>query len=495
MADVTTSMGTIHEFKGNQSDWSIFKVRLEQYFIANNIKDAKVQRALLLNACDEEAYRLIYSLCVPNAPEEKTYQEILTICNKHFKSTSRPFMARYKFYSAVKHPDESVKDWAARLRNLASKCQFGNELEIVLRDKFIMGFDGRIMDRLFEENADITLEKAMDIAGCYQEKNEFHVKQEIFYQAREIPGSRQSQQQQKEQPSTSSATTHQFRHLAGGGAQLSTGSRNGRAPSLPIWQQQQRPADLSNANVTCGICGKRNHTKDKCFYKGYNCKVCGIKGHLAKMCRNSKYKFKNNYLVDDEEIEHIFSLTSRDTPIKIAVFIGKVPFSFELDTGASISVISEIFKIKYFNKFKILPTNKRLMSYDGTQITPIGYITVNVTYNDKTSALKLYIIQGGGPPLLGRDFFHVFNLSLNSIVEMPHKDYNIKMDLASKFPNVFSDVLVDNDLSCNVDMNLDVGVDEYNENTSDVNELCIDSDNEITVRRTQRKIKPVNYKI
>ncbi|KAJ8964361.1 hypothetical protein NQ314_004972 [Rhamnusium bicolor] len=284
MADVTTSMGTIHEFKGNQSDWSIFKVQLEQYFIANNIKDAKVQRALLLNACDEEAYRLIYSLCVPNAPE-KTYQEILTICNKHFKSTSRPFMARYKFYSAVKHPDVSVKDWAARLRSLASKCQFGNELEIVLR-----------------------------------------------------------QQQQTQPPSTSSATSHQFRHLAGGGAQLSTGSRNGRAPSLPIRQQQLRPADLSNANVTCGICGKRNRTKDKCFYKGYNCKVCGIKGHLAKMCRNSKYKFKNNYLVDDEEIEHIFSLTSRDTPIKIDVFIGKVPFSFELDTGASISVISEIFK-------------------------------------------------------------------------------------------------------------------------------------------------------
>ncbi|KAK9704549.1 hypothetical protein QE152_g27785 [Popillia japonica] len=57
---MSKTIGNLREFSVKDSDWSIFKARLEQYFIANEITEAEIKRALLLNSCDEEAYRLIY---------------------------------------------------------------------------------------------------------------------------------------------------------------------------------------------------------------------------------------------------------------------------------------------------------------------------------------------------------------------------------------------------------------------------------------------------
>ncbi|GJQ77671.1 hypothetical protein Trydic_g12796 [Trypoxylus dichotomus] len=61
---------------------------------------------------------------------------------------------------------ESINDWSARLRSLATHCEFDEELDVCLRDRFIMGFPTvPILDRLLDENLTITLADAMKIAG------------------------------------------------------------------------------------------------------------------------------------------------------------------------------------------------------------------------------------------------------------------------------------------------------------------------------------------
>ena len=40
----------------------------------------------------------------------------------------------------------------------------------------------------------------------------------------------------------------------------------------------------------CKICGKPNHTKDKCYFKGKKCNICDQEGHFAKNCKREQYK-------------------------------------------------------------------------------------------------------------------------------------------------------------------------------------------------------------
>ncbi|KAL3269030.1 hypothetical protein HHI36_008113 [Cryptolaemus montrouzieri] len=85
---------------------------------------------------DEEAYRLIYRVCSPTKPENKSFQELIAILNTHFSAHQAIFTKHYE---------------AARVRGLAVSYEFGSELEVCLRHKFIMGFEKvRVLDRLLE---------------------------------------------------------------------------------------------------------------------------------------------------------------------------------------------------------------------------------------------------------------------------------------------------------------------------------------------------------
>lgn len=56
----------------------------------------------------------------------------------------------------------------ARIKDLASRCNFGAKLEVVLRDVFVVGMgSGKIQDRLLEDDASslsMTLTKSMEVA-------------------------------------------------------------------------------------------------------------------------------------------------------------------------------------------------------------------------------------------------------------------------------------------------------------------------------------------
>lgn len=93
-------VGHLREFSLQSSDWTIFKARLENYFVANGIKqetDAAKMRAILLNVLDEDAYQLVFDLVSPAKPEDKTYKQLLEIFGNYFKPQQSPFAARYKF--------------------------------------------------------------------------------------------------------------------------------------------------------------------------------------------------------------------------------------------------------------------------------------------------------------------------------------------------------------------------------------------------------------
>ena len=122
-------------------------------FIANQVTKDEVKRAILLGHLSEEAYVLMNSLCVPVEPNAKKYADLKKVFDTHFLPIKSLFAERFKFYNAQRATHECVADWAARVRNLASACNFSADtLQEAIRDRFVMGIGtGPIRDRLFEE--------------------------------------------------------------------------------------------------------------------------------------------------------------------------------------------------------------------------------------------------------------------------------------------------------------------------------------------------------
>ncbi|KAG5888956.1 hypothetical protein JTB14_026782 [Gonioctena quinquepunctata] len=75
----------------------MFLTRLKQCLRADNIEDEK--NSILVICCDEEAYKLLENLCIPNSPEEQSFEELISLLDEHFKPFDQLWMKML------------VKDW------------------------------------------------------------------------------------------------------------------------------------------------------------------------------------------------------------------------------------------------------------------------------------------------------------------------------------------------------------------------------------------------
>lgn len=73
-----------------------------------HITHSKKKIVVLLDALSKEAYGLVYSMCVSDLPESKTYKQLIELFNSHIKSTESVFQVRAKFHSATQKPRGNI---------------------------------------------------------------------------------------------------------------------------------------------------------------------------------------------------------------------------------------------------------------------------------------------------------------------------------------------------------------------------------------------------
>ena len=116
-------------------------------------------------------------------------------------------------------------------------------------------------------------------------------------------------------------------------------------------EQQQREQHL------CYHCW-RTHSTATCQFKDVVCHKCNKKAHLAKVCRSKRpnqnqgswtthqITADDDYVSDMSEAYELFNLQeTRAKPLVVTVKLNNSTLDMELDTGASLSIISE----KIFN--------------------------------------------------------------------------------------------------------------------------------------------------
>ena len=98
--------------------------------------------------------------------------------------------------------------------------------------------------------------------------------------------------------------------------------------------------------------------------------------------------------------------------------LNEVELEMEIDTGASLSIISE----RTYNRLwpaqsapTIRPTQASLRTYTGEQIEIRGKIDVNVDIDNQTAQLSLVVVKGSGPSLLGVDWLEKLKLEWNKM--------------------------------------------------------------------------------
>ena len=100
-------------------------------------------------------------------------------------------------------------------------------------------------------------------------------------------------------------------------------------------------------------------------------------------------------------------------PAKIEYMIQSKPFIFELDSGATFSLMP----LKMFDAVKqyfllLEPSNVRLNSYTDYLIEVIDMTQVNVSYKSKSCSLTLIIVGQGNVNLAGCNLLYPFQLMI-----------------------------------------------------------------------------------
>ncbi|XP_022798026.1 uncharacterized protein LOC111336238 [Stylophora pistillata] len=253
------NLGKIEEFDPTSTNINRYLERLEQYYIANGVRadtgERFRRRGALISVIGSKAYDVLSDLCSPEAPSEKTYGDLATILKDHFAPKKLLIAERYQFHNCIQLEGESISTFAAKLKHLASTCNFGTHLNEALRDRLVCGLRNKeIQKKLLteEHNFDEALTKALGAEAAQTDVAAF---------------------------SREDATP--VNKLSSVGRQTHRLRRTRRPPcegrgKKPLTQNQ------NNSTSECLSCGKTGHARSQCKYRNYTCHSCG-QGITAKL--------------------------------------------------------------------------------------------------------------------------------------------------------------------------------------------------------------------
>ena len=159
----TRTIGQMHEFQPERETVTAYLERFQLFVSANAIEDDKMVPTLL-TVVGPKHYSLLRGLVSPALPKEKSYDELSELLTKHYDPEPIVIAERFHFYRRSQRSGESIADYLACLRRMASRCKFGAFLSEALRDRLVCGMASESTQKVLLTKADLTLEKAIEIS-------------------------------------------------------------------------------------------------------------------------------------------------------------------------------------------------------------------------------------------------------------------------------------------------------------------------------------------
>ena len=94
-------------------------------------------------------------------PKQKTMAELTTFHKEHYKPKTLIIARRFYFHHCDQVAHETVAEYIAELRKLATPCKFGEYLDQALRNRLVCGLRSEAIQKRLLSEADLLLMKAV----------------------------------------------------------------------------------------------------------------------------------------------------------------------------------------------------------------------------------------------------------------------------------------------------------------------------------------------
>ena len=155
------------------------------------------------------------------------------------------------------------------MKLLVKDCGYGDEM---VRDRVVIGCHStKTREKLIQEDSDLTLEKAIDIAR------------------------------------TDEMSKAQLKTMANEDASINSVNQRKQKPERSQKQKNEHTRKKEVASKKCHKCGYK-HGNNKCFAKGKQCTKCQKLNHFARVCRSTPDARKGvNFLEEEDSDEELFA--------------------------------------------------------------------------------------------------------------------------------------------------------------------------------------------
>ena len=228
--------GQLSQFDSEQEILSVYLERVDIFFQANNIAKEK-QVGIFLSLIGTKTYGLLRDLVAPAKPKEKSLAELTKTLRTHFHFNQRNQL-----------PNESIADYMATLRKLATSCKFQDFLDEALRDRFVSGICSSSIRKRHLTEEELMSAAALQLA-----------------QSMESAQNSSTKLQGSETPSINYTSTPSHRER---GFRPPAGARSvHRSTSKPCYRYggKHLPTNCRFIEVTCNKCHKKGHIARACM--------------------------------------------------------------------------------------------------------------------------------------------------------------------------------------------------------------------------------------
>ena len=401
--------GHMEMFDSRRDDWDSWSRRFDQwlsissYAVGDNAEDKK--RAAFCTFVGSETFKLLCTLCTPRKPEECTYTTLKEKLDKQYGVKKLVLAERYRFYSYKQQDKQSLSEYLAELRRLASTCNWSEDyLADNLRDKFVMGLrNERLLQQLLTQDHTKSLEDLFQLASTFEAAEREAVKR-----------AEASSDSQKESPvaAIKNAQTHK-------------GSQNQPCTKWYGKRRQQngpkQPQQFRDTKGKCASCGG-DHTRSTCRFLKAKCHFCGKIGHIARVC-GSRTAVVTSQQQQSTNESAVVTITQKNKQLQV-----DIPPMFQIlqltemqkrlrlmvDSASPITFIN-VRTWQDLEKPKLQETNRVLGAFEGQLIKPLGYFLTPVVREDdiSKSALLPIHVSHKGVNILGRDGLVSLNICVN----------------------------------------------------------------------------------
>ena len=401
----------IDPFDENVETFNTYVKRFEAFLTAtgnDGLADDDVEKTkLLINGLNPKVHQILVDLTTPDEPSTMKYTDVVTLLKNHFNPVASKAVERHRFMLRLQQPSETVSQYVAELKKIASKCDFtckkckASTADDHLRSQLTRGVkDDPIRTNLLKEDDKITFDQvvknAIIVEASHAESNELKTDQKPTT----APAVNKVNQK--------SNTYKNYRNRPRQEAHPKNTDFRNKKPNL---------ADLGVDKDCCLRCGLKNHTTKECkLNKNVKCNKCQKNGHLARICLTNKRKAdqtpkeqnRTNYVAGNDDDLEIFNydvgvnqvrVTQIRNPlwkkVELTLSVNQRNTTFEIDSGSPVSIMPQhlYHENGLFDQQQLRNNNVTFEGYLGDKFQPEYIAMVNVECKQTKLQLPLYIVK------------------------------------------------------------------------------------------------------